>query len=131
MEEKSKLARARMQKETAYKIVIKYYAYLVGHIDAIRIFPHLVTSRLVEQDFRQHLDCKQTDKAKMMALLLELTRSTEETWFDGFTNVLSKVPQYEKVANSLMKGDSLQCARTHLVTLALLASPRPPRDCNR
>ena len=113
MEEKSKLARARIQKETAYKIVIKNYAYLVGHIDAIRIFPHLVTSRLVEQDFRQRLDCKQTDKAKMMALLLELTRSTEKTWFDGFTNALSKVPQYEKVANSLMKGDSLQCARTH------------------
>ena len=39
MEEKAKLARARIQKETAYKIVIKNYAYLVGHIDAVRIFP--------------------------------------------------------------------------------------------
>ena len=113
MEEKSKLVLACIQKETAYKIVIKDYAYLVGHIDAIRIFPHLVTSRLVEQDFRLLLDYKQTDKAKMMVLLLELTRSTEETWFDGFTNALSKVPQYEKVTNSLMKGDSLQCTRTH------------------
>ena len=107
MEEQSKIVSARIQKETAYDVVIKNYDYLVGHVDAIRIFPKLVSSRLVEQDFRQRLERKETDKEKMMALLQELTRCTEETWFDGFTNALSKVSQYEKVANTLLEGDWL------------------------
>ena len=107
MEEKSKLVSSRIQKETAYKVIIKYYAYLVEHVDAIRIFPQLVASKLVEQDFLQRLERKETEKEKMMALLQVLTRCTEETWFDGFTNALSKVPPYEKVAGTLLEGDYL------------------------
>ena len=107
MEEKSKLVSSRIQKDTAYKVIIKNYTYLVEHVDAIRIFPHLVTSKLVEQDFRQRLEHKVTEKEKMMALLQALTRCTEETWFDSFTNALSRVPQYEKVAGALLEGDFL------------------------
>jgi len=107
MEEKSKLVSSRIQKETAYKVIIKNYAYLVGHIDAICIFPQLVASKLVEHDFRQRLEHKETDTEKMMALLQALTRCTEETWFDGFTNALSRVPQYEVVAGTLLEGDFL------------------------
>ena len=105
MVDRLKLVSARIQKEIADEVIIKNYNYLVGHVDAIRIFPQLVSSRLVEQDFRQRLDSKQTDKDKMMALLLELTRCTKETWFDEFTNTLSKVPQYETVAAKLLEGD--------------------------
>ena len=43
----------------------------------------------------------------MMALLQALTRCTEETWFDSFTNALSRVPQYENVAGALLEGDFL------------------------
>ena len=107
MEEKSKLVSSRIQKETAYKVIIKNYAYLVEHVDAIRIFPQLVASKLVEQDFLQRLEHKETKKEKMMALLQALTRCTEETWFDSFTNALSRVPQYEKVVGTLLEGDFL------------------------
>ena len=102
-----KLVSSRIEKETAYKVIIKNYAYLVEHVDALRVFPQLVESRLVEQDFRQRLERKETDKEKMMALIQALTRCTEETWFDGFTNALSKVPHYENVAGTLLKGDFL------------------------
>ena len=107
MEDKSTLVSSRIQKETAYKVIIKNYAYLVEHVDAIRIFPQLVASRLVEQDFRQRLQHKETDKEKMMALLQVLTRCTEETWFDSFTNALSRVPRYVVVAGTLLEGDFL------------------------
>ena len=110
MEDRAKLV--SFQKETAYDVIIKNYNYLVRHVDAIRIFPQLVSSRLVEPDFRQRLDCRQTDRDKMMALLHELIRCTEETWFDRFTNALSKVPQYENVADKLLKGDC-PCTHTH------------------
>ena len=99
-----------VQEEAAYDVIIKNYSYLVGHVKAIRIFPQLVSNRLVEPDFRQYLECKQTDKEKMMELLDQLTKCTEETWFDGFTNALSKVPQYETVADTLLRGD---CFYTH------------------
>ena len=112
MEEGSKRVSLRIQKDTAYNVIIDNYNYLVGHVNAVRIFPQLVSSRLVEPDFRQRLDCKQTDRDKMMALLHELIRCTEETWFDGFANALSKVPQYENVADKLLKGDC-PCTHTH------------------
>ena len=104
MAEKAKEASVRLLKETAHDVIIENYDDLVGHIDAIRIFPKLVSSKLVEPDFRQRLDRKETDKDKMMALLQELTRCTEETWFDRFTNALSKVPRYVKIVDKLMKG---------------------------
>ena len=107
MEGKSKLVSSRIQKETAYKVIIKNYAYLVEHVDAIRIFPQLVASKLVEQGFLQRLERKETDTEKTMALIQVLTRCTEETWFDSFTNALSRVPQYEKVAGALLEGDFL------------------------
>ena len=107
MEVKSKLVSSRILKETADEVFINNYPYLVEHLDAIRLFPHLVASRLVEQDFWQRLERKETEKEKMMALLQALTRCTEETWFDSFTNALSKVPQYEKVAGTLLEGDFL------------------------
>ena len=108
MAAKSEVVSSRIQKETANDVIIRNYDYLVGHVDAIRIFPKLVPSRLVDPDFRQRLERKETDKDRMMALLQELTRCTEETWFDGFTNALSKVPQYVKVANDLLEGDLLR-----------------------
>lgn len=95
---------ARIQKIVAYEVVIKQYAYLVGHVNAIRIFPYLVSNRLVEQEFRQYLDSERTDKDRMVTLLRELTRSPEETWFDRFTNALSKVPQYEPIVDLLLRG---------------------------
>ena len=107
MEEQPKIVSSRIHKETAYDVVIKNYDYLVEHVQALSILPKLVSSRLVEQGFRQRLERKETDKEKMMALLQELARCTEETWFDHFTNALSKVPQYEKVANTLLEGDCL------------------------
>ena len=101
---KANVASARIQKETAHDVIIENYDDLVGQVDAIRIFPQLVSSRLVEPDFLERLERKETSKVKTMALLHELTRCTEETWFDGFTNALSKVPQYVKIADKLMKG---------------------------
>ena len=53
-----------------------------------------------------------TDKDKMMALLRVLTKSTEDTWFDRFTNALSKVPQYENVADNLLEGDCMDTTHT-------------------
>ena len=91
-----------LQCSTACDVVLRKYDYLVEHVDAIRIFPYLVSSGLVEQCFRQYLDGERTDRDKMMALLRELTRSPKETWFDRFTNALAKVPQYEGVARSLL-----------------------------
>lgn len=86
----------------------------MGHVDAIRIFPALVACGLVEPDFHQRLGCKETDKEKTMALLHELFRCTDETWFDRFANVLSKVPQYEKIAQQLLKG-GYSCTHIHLL----------------
>ena len=111
MEDRAKLV--SFQKEIAYDVIIKNYSFLVGHLNAIRIFPQLVSSRVVEPDFCQRLDCRQTDRDKMIALLHELVRCTEETWFDRFTNALSKVPQYEKVADKLLEGN---CPCTHTRT---------------
>ena len=108
-------ASVRVQKEAAYDVIIKNYSYLVGHVKAIRIFPQLVSNRLVEPDFRQCLECKQTDKDKMMELLDQVTKCTEETWFDGFTNALSKVPLYETIADTLLEGN---CFYTHYIVLS-------------
>lgn len=101
----------RVQKEAAYDVIIKNYSYLVGHVNPTRVLPELITRRLVEPDFRQCLECKQTDKDKMMELLDQLIKCTEETWFDGFANALSKVPPYETVAGTLLKGN---CFYTHI-----------------
>ena len=49
------------------------------------------------------LDGERTDKGKMMALLLELTRSPEETWFKEFIGALSKIPHYKTVVDHLLK----------------------------
>ena len=95
---------SRLQKTVAYDVIINNYDYLVGCVNAVRIFPYLVSSRLVEPDFRQFLDNERTDKEKMMALLQELTRNPEGTWFDRFTNALSKLPHYETVADVLLRG---------------------------
>ena len=94
-----------LQKRVAYDVIINNYDFLVGCVDAVRIFPCLVSSRLVEPDFRQFLDGERTDKDKMMALLTELTRRPEGTWFDRFTNALSKFPQYHTVADVLLTGN--------------------------
>ena len=88
---------------TACDVVKRQYDYLVGHVSAMRIFPYLVSSGLVDQDFRQYLEGERTDRDKMMALLQELTRSPTETWFDRFTNALSKVSQYEVIAGELLE----------------------------
>ena len=96
---------SRLQKGAANEVILNNYDYLVDCVNPIHIFPYLVPTRLVDQDFRQCLDHERTDKDKMMALLRRLTRSPERAWFDGFTNALSKVPQYQIVAERLMEGN--------------------------
>ena len=96
---------SRLQKGAANEVILNNYDYLVDYVNPIHIFPYLVPTRLVDQDFRQYLDHERTDKDKMMALLRRLTRSPEGAWFDGFTNALSKVSQYQIVAERLMEGN--------------------------
>lgn len=98
----------RLQKSIAYDVIINNYDFLVGCVNAVRIFPYLVSNKLVEPDFRQFLDNERTDKEKMMALLQELIRSPEGTWFDRFTNALSKLPNYQTVADVLLRGQLSQ-----------------------
>ena len=74
------------------------------HVNAIRILPHLVSSRLVEPDFSEYLAHERTDKGKMMALLRELLRSPMEGWFKEFISALSSFPQYVIVVNTLLAG---------------------------
>ena len=95
---------ARLQRSVACEVIIEQYAYLLEHVDAIRIFPYLVSNRLVEQGFREYLESERTNKDRMARLLRELTRNPEESWFDRFTNALSKVPQYEPVVDILLGG---------------------------
>ena len=109
---------SRLQKGAANEVILNNYDYLVDCVNPIYIFPYLVPTRLVDQDFRQYLDHERTDKDKMMALLRRLTRSPEGAWFDGFTNALSKVPQYQIVAERLMEGNELS-TETHIYTLSL------------
>ena len=103
MEEESKLV-SRLQKEVARCVVIKQHSHLVGHVNAIRIFPHLVSSQVFEPDFRQELDYERTDKDKMMLLLRELIRNPMEGWFKEFVGALSKFPHYQSVVDSLLEG---------------------------
>lgn len=74
-----------LQNNTARDAIISNYEYLVRHVDAIRVFPHLVTSTLVDQDFRQRLDREVTDNDKMMALLQQLNRSDHQQRKRGST----------------------------------------------
>ena len=96
---------ARLQRKVANDVVIEKYDFLVGCIDAVRLFPYLVSSKVVQQDFRQYLDGERTDKDKMMALLRELTRSPMDGWFNEFVGALSKVPQYQALAAILVEGN--------------------------
>ena len=111
MEEEEKRV-SRLQKKTAHDVVIRRYEYLVRHVDAIRILPHLVTSELVEPDFTQYLEREGTDKDKMMALLRELLRSPMEGWFRDFIGALFKFPQYQVVCDTLLTGRERD-ARVH------------------
>ena len=90
--------------KSAYDVVISRYDYLVGHVNAILIFPYLVSSKLINPDFRQYLEGERTDKDKMMAVLRELLRSPMESWFEDFINALSKFPQYQSVVDILLAG---------------------------
>ena len=103
MEEEEKRV-SRLQKKTAYDVVIRNYEYLVRHVDAIRTFPHLVSSELVEPDFSQYLELERTDKDKIMALLREFLRSPMEGWFRDFIGALSKFPQYQVICDTLLTG---------------------------
>ena len=103
MEEESKLV-SRLQKKTACDVVIQRYDYLVRHVNATRILPHLVASKLVEPDFSEYLDHERTEKDKMMAVLRELLRSPMEGWFKDFIGALSKLPQYKIVVDTLLTG---------------------------
>ena len=95
---------SRLQRSIASDVVIQNYDFLVGCVDAIRIFPYLVRSKVVQQDYRQHLEGERTDKDKMMALLRELTRSPMENWFNEFIGALSQIPQYQAVVGILVEG---------------------------
>ena len=110
-----------LQNRTACDVVVQKYDYLVEHVNAVRIFPHLVSSGLVDQDFLQYLNGERTDKDKMMALLREVTKCPKESWFDRFTNALSKVPQYEVIASGLL-GEFTQLMSERLT------HPPPPAD---
>ena len=102
---------SRLLRAVSDDVIIKNYHYIVGCVNAILIFPYLVSSRVVQQDFRQYLDGERTDQDKMMALLRELTRCPLETWFQEFIGALSKILQYETVVEHLLKGAILQCKR--------------------
>lgn len=93
-----------LQRTVAAEVVIERYDLLVGCINAIRIFPYLVASRVLQQKYRQYLDCERTDDDKMMALLREVTRSPMENWFNEFIGALSQIPQYHDVAEMLTEG---------------------------
>ena len=95
-----------IQKKVALDVVIQRYDYLVKHIKAIHILPHLVSSKLVEPDFKEHLDSERTERDKMMALLREMLRSPMEDWFRGFIGALSKYPPYQTVVDVLLTGES-------------------------
>lgn len=95
---------ARLQRDAADDVILQNYSYLVGCVNAILIFPYLVESRMVNQDFRQHLEGERTDKDKMMVLLRELTRSPMDDWFKEFIGALSKISQYKPVVRNLLKG---------------------------
>ena len=111
MEEESTIV-ARLQKKTAYDVVIQRYDYLVKHVDAIGILPYLVSSKLVEPDFGQFLEGERTDKGKMMALLGKLIRNPMEGWFTEFIGALSKFPQYKTVVDCLLEGIQVSYVRT-------------------
>ena len=106
MEEESRRV-SRLQMKAAYDVVIQRYDYLVGHVNAMRIFPYLVSSKLVEPDFGQYLEGERTDKDKMMAVLRELITSPMEGWFKYFIGALSKFPQYNTVVDNLLTGKLL------------------------
>ena len=109
MEEDQEIV-TRLQRDTANDVIIQNYDYLVGCVNAVAIFPYLVSSGLVDQDFRQRLDGERTEKDKMMALLRELTRSPLECWFKEFIGALSKISQYKIVSENLQKGELLYLA---------------------
>ena len=108
-----------LQGSVANDVIIKNYHYIVGCVNAILIFPYLVSSRVVQQDFRQYLDGEQTDKDKMMALLRELTRCPLETWFQEFIGALSKILQYKTVVEHLLTGVILQCKCIYVFAVLL------------
>ena len=104
MEEEAKFV-SRLQEKTTYDVVIRRYDYLVRHVNAIRILPHLVSSELVEPDFSQYLEHERTDKDKMATLLRELLRIPMEGWFKYFIGALSRFQQYEIVIDTLLAGN--------------------------
>ena len=110
---------SRLQRNVATEVIIERYDLLVGCIDAIRIFPYLVSSRVLQQKYRQYLDCERTDDDKMMALLREITRSPMENWFNEFIGALSQFPQYHDVADMLAEGSSL-LAKCHKCVITLV-----------
>ena len=112
---------SRLQKKTACDVVIQRYDYLVRHVNATRILPHLVTSKLVEPDFSEYLDHERTEKDKMMAVLREVLRTPMEDWFKDFIGALSKFPQYQTVVDTLFTGKYIGDARTYVCNTHALA----------
>ena len=131
MEEESKLV-SRLQKKTACDVVIQRYDYLVRHVNATRILPHLVASKLVEPDFSEYLGHERTEKAKMMAVLRELLRSPMEGWFKDFIGALSKFPQHQIVVDTLLTGKYIvgdtrtYVCNTHALTETARVETYPP-----
>ena len=105
MEEELKLV-SRLQKKAAHDVVIQRYDYLVKHVKAIHMLPHLVSSKLVEPEFQEYLDGERTERNKMMALLRELLSSPMEDWFKYFIHALSKYSPYQTVVDVLLTGES-------------------------
>ena len=116
---------SRLQNKTACDVVIQRYDYLVRHVNATRILPHLVASKLVEPDFSEYLGHERTEKAKMMAVLRELLRSPMEGWFKDFIGALSKFPQYQIVVDTLLAGKYSYRRRTYI----RMQHARFHRDC--
>ena len=105
MEEELKLV-SRLQKKAAHDVVIQRYDYLVKHVKAIHMLPHLVSSKVVEPEFQEYLDGERTEKDKMMVVLRELLRSPMERWFRDFIGALSKCSLYRTVVDILLAGES-------------------------
>ena len=99
------------EKNSAILSVFKHYDRLSSSLNISVILPYLQEHRLVPLpserdgiDFYRSLAGEKTEKRKAMALLTKVMECPKETWFDEFTNILSRIPDYKNIAEDLHAG---------------------------
>ena len=99
------------EKNSAILSVFKHYDRLSSSLSTSVILPYLQEHRLVPLpserdgiDFYRSLAGEETEKRKAMALLTKVMECPKETWFDEFTNILSRIPDYKSIAEDLHAG---------------------------